>query len=126
MASGSNSAHSNRRRPGKSNSVTALAVPIPTSATPIATLTHSTSEVSAYSGNTVCAICPSTSRDAASHSNHAAPMLSTGSVNSSAHSSNKTGASQRSMGWESGEWRGDALPSGSARDNTNENCSHLE
>jgi hypothetical protein len=98
MASGSSSAHSKKRRPGKSNSVTALAVAMPTTATPRATATQSASVVSAYCGNTVCAIWPNTSRAAASNWNHDAPSASTGSVSHRASRINKAGANQRSMG----------------------------
>ncbi|MCY1547596.1 hypothetical protein D9M68_836640 [compost metagenome] len=97
MARGSSSAHSKRRRPGKSNRVTALAVVMPTTATPTATLTHRNSVVSAYSGSTVCAIWLSTSRATASNCSQGAPSESTGSVSARASRSNRVGASQRSM-----------------------------
>jgi hypothetical protein len=47
MASGSSKAHSNQRRPGKSNSVTAAAVAEPSSSTPSATPTDSSADCSA-------------------------------------------------------------------------------
>ena len=45
MASGSSKAHSATRRPGNSNSVTAAALPAPTSTVPAATIRHSRNEV---------------------------------------------------------------------------------
>jgi hypothetical protein len=90
MASGSRSAHSKWRRPGKSNKVTALAPSTPTRATPIATLTHSANEVSVYSGSTVCAICTSTSRAAASNPNQAPASANTGSTSTAASNNNRT------------------------------------
>ena len=45
MASGSSKAHSKTRRPGNSNSVTALAVAMPIVATPTPTSRHSSNDV---------------------------------------------------------------------------------
>ena len=98
MASGSSKAHSKNRRPGKSNRVTALAVAMPTTDTPIATLTHNSKVVSAYSGNTVCAIWPSTSRATASNWNHDPTSASTGIVSARASRINRVGVNQRCRG----------------------------
>ena len=102
MASGSSSAHSKWRRPGKSNRVTALAVSMPTRATPAATLRHRTMEVPVYSGSTVCSIWPSTCADTASNCSHDSARASTGRVRHSANTISGNWSRRRGMGEVSG------------------------
>ncbi len=75
-----------------------LAVAMPTTPTPTATLAQSSRVVSAYSGSTVCAICPSTSRATASNWNHDPTNASTGSVSARASRIKRVGDNQRGMG----------------------------
>lgn len=98
MAKGNSKAHSSQRRPGKSNKVTAVALTKPTLATPSATATHKNTVVQPYSGNTVWAICTSTSCAAASHASHEPAKAKTGTVSMSAKATSNKGKSQRNRG----------------------------
>jgi hypothetical protein len=121
MAKGNNKAHSNQRRPGKSNRVTAVALTKPTLATPTPTHKHNHTVVQAYSGKTVWAICDNTSAASWSQTSQVPPKDTMGTVNISAKAMSKKGNSQRNMVKKGGMVKGCLT-----KVNPNENCTYLQ